>query len=318
MIAGDISLAGLQFNQIIHSDALTALKELPDECVDVCITSPPYYNQRDYKTDGQLGREPSVLEYIRKLMQIFDQVKRVLKRTGSCWVNLGDKYDKNGDLMAIPERFVLEMQYSDWIRRNTIIWYKPNCMPSSAHDRFTVDWEYLFFFTKSPRYYFETQYEPLDLSTLKQLEKPYNGKGLKDYGGNNVQNPSDVKRRILSGIKFGGNKAATGGYGNPTYSGNEWQPNGYGRIKRAVWKIPTAPFADAHFAVFPPKLVETPIKACSKPNDIILDPFLGSGTVALVALQNARNFVGIELNQAYIDMAMKRLQPLLAQTRLAL
>jgi DNA modification methylase len=208
-----------------------------------------------------------------RLIEIFVEVKRVTK--GAIWVNIGDTYAGGGggtrnenrinknraqdipprggsdilekSLCGIPERFAIRMTDDlGLIRRNTIIWHKPNCMPSSARDRFTVDFEYVYFFTKSPRYYFETQYEP------------YNGKDIKDYG---VQNPSDVKRRIL----FGGNKHA--GYGPKTYSGKIWNPSTMGRIKRAVWHISTKPFAGAHFAVFPQQLI-TPMILSGCPKQI--------------------------------------------------
>ena len=368
-------------NNILHGSALDQLKALEADSVDCCITSPPYWSLRDYKTEGQLGLEPTFQEYIKKLVDIFGEVRRVLKKSGACWVNLGDTYGRgdrltnkqqtietNADrhlsknprtgfdksLLCIPERFAIAMVDAGWILRNKIIWYKPNCMPSSAKDRFTVDWEYLFFFTKSQRYYFETQYEPI------------------------ISNPQE-----RGDYSFGGKREE--GYGNPTYTGKRWihENSPLGRIKRCVWKIATQPFAEAHFATFPPALVKTPLlatcpeyicKRCGKAREkilehigdrdhchyttrspknsalgivshksslvtgfvkeyketgltncgcnagfdggIVLDPFMGSGTVALVAIQNARNFVGIELNQTYIKMAMDRLKPYLLQTRL--
>jgi DNA modification methylase len=376
-------------NNIIQGPALEKLKELDSESVDCCITSPPYWALRDYKTEGQLGLEPTFQEYITKLIEIFNQVKRVLKKTGSCWVNIGDTYSGSGtrggqgyedskditerryykapkeipekSLCLIPQRFAIAMVDAGWICRNTIIWYKPNCMPSSAKDRFTVDFEYLFFFTRSQKYYFDTQYEGLTELTKDRMTRQY----------------SQVKKYHVGLDKR-----------------TDWPESmkTLGRLKRCVWKIPTQPFSEAHFAVFPPQLVETPLKACcpefickkcgkprekiieSKPlhryelpqdhpqyrprefyartkiddnctminNDnnavfsatikatgltdcdcnagfdggIVLDPFIGSGTVGLVAMQNARNFIGIELSQAYIEMAIKRLQPYLLQTRL--
>ena len=240
---------------------------------------------------GQLGLEPIFTEYVSKLIEIFDQVKRVLKKEGSCWVNMGDTYNGEKSLCLIPQRFQIAMVDQGWICRNTIIWYKPNCMPSSAKDRFTVDFEYLFFFTKSQRYYFETQYEPLDsdLNSTRHIKK-------------------DNAYYAIGGNKYTGEGLQSGNPCLPT--------NPLGRIKRCVWKIPTAPFTQAHFAVFPPALVETPLKATCPTNGLVLDPFMGSGTVALVAMQNARNFLGIELSQEYIKMAMERLRPYLLQTRL--
>ena len=280
----------IQLNNILHGPALEQLKTLDSESVDCCITSPPYFGLRDYKVDGQLGLEKNPQEYIQNLMQIFDKVKRILKSSGAAWINMGDSYNGNKSLSLIPERFAIAMVDQGWILRNKIIWYKPNCMPSSAKDRFTVDWEYLFFFTKSQKYYFETQYEPYDLT-----------------------NPSGWRKQDAI---FGGSKAE--GYENATYSGNAWSPNPLGRIKRCVWKIPTKPFSEAHFAAFPPGIVYIPLMATCPVNGVVLDPFIGSGTTALVAVNNARNFIGIELNQSYIDMAMERLRPYLLQTRLQL
>lgn len=243
--------------------------------MDCCITSPPYWALRDYKVDGQLGLEPTFQEYIHKLLAIFDEVKRVLKPSGTCWVVMGDTYSTktkgdtrtaeqlrastgfpktwNSDqyfktrslegqrkietnlpeksLCKIPQRFEIAMIDHGWIERSDIIWYKPNCMPSSAKDRFTGDYEHVFFFVKSPKkYYFETQYEPHSRDWADDIPHWKNGTAkhlATQHSGKNFANP----------------------------------PNALGRIKRCVWKIPTAPFKEAHFAVFPPKLVEPMIKA---------------------------------------------------------
>lgn len=264
---------------LICGDAYESLKHLESESVDCCVTSPPYYQLRDYKTEGQLGLEPTMSDYISRLTAIFSEVKRVLKKEGSCWVVMGDGYDDKKSLCLIPERLTLSMVDDGWILRNRIIWHKPNCMPSSATDRFTIDFENLFFFTKSQKYYFETQYEPLE-----------------------------SKFRLKGDYNFGGKRAVE--YGNPTYSGKRWmhENSQYGRIKRAVWKIPTQPYSEAHFATFPEKLVEIPIRASSPSDGLVLDPFAGSGTVGLVAARNGRRFVGIELNPDYVSLAENRLK----------
>ena len=273
------------------------------------LCSPPYYNLRDYGHPDQIGLESSSQDYIDKLISIFQEVKRVLKKEGSCWVVISDSYNSNKSLSMIPERFAISMIDHNWILRNKIIWYKPNCMPSSVRDRFTVDWEYLYFFTKSERYYFDTQYEPINPDTLRESRYTINltarksqetrqglnkWKPRKDYHKNNVQSPLDIKSRIVS-----------------NYAKNE-----VGRIKRSVWKISPQPFKEAHFAVYPEKLCETPIKAGCPINGTVLDPFMGAGTTGLVALKLARNFIGIELNPDYIRIAEKRLKPYLEQLRL--
>ena len=264
---------------------------------------------------GQLGLEPSFDLYLKHLCDIFDEVKRVLKNTGTCWVNLGDTYSGGGNtndrfqkqgksksvgeykfnrklnpiqekcLCLIPFRFAIEMVNRGWILRNVIIWWKPNCMPSSIKDRFTVDFEYVFFFVKNKKYWFEKQYEPLQASSL--LRAKYNSYSSKTdqgiHGGMNLKNQLKVFEKIKNG---------------------ELQ----GRNKRCVWRIPTRPFKGSHFAVFPETLVETPIKAGCPKSGIVLDPFMGSGTTAVVAKRLGRNYVGIELNPKYIEMAEKRIK----------
>jgi DNA modification methylase len=236
------------------------------------------YGLRDYGIEGQLGKEKTPQEYIQNLMKIFDECKRVLKKTGSCWVNIGDTYSggnravggsdiKNFDpkypnknknnfapnrmgmdipdksLIGIPERFVIAMTDSNWIRRNTIIWHKSNCMPSSAKDRFTVDFEYFYFFTKQPKYYFETQYEPLSIETIKRYQR-----GVSET--NKWVNGPDGQTKHTMNQPRQHDKT------------REHPQKDIGRIKRCVWTINTRPYRDAHFAVFPEKLVETPIRAC--------------------------------------------------------
>lgn len=378
---------------LFAGNAIDILKTIKSESVNLVITSPPYYGLRRYSKDSkdEIGQEKSPQKYIDNLINVFAECKRVLTKDGSIWVNIADSYgttsggavahlrgDKRNygqinyhdgiissqqgkkglmhkSLIGIPERFVLAMQDElGLIRRNTIIWHKPNCMPSSAKDRFTIDFEYFYFFTKSNKpllwkhiwtgqkvykkpkgvragienvdwyydpvdkrrkslweshcYKFNTQYEPMKYQ-YKTLE--YNGQATKDYESNLAQNPSDSKRRILESykkqvIRFGGNKYPDklGGI----YSGNEWIPRAdLKRIKRTVWTITTKPFLKAHFATFPPDLVEIPILACTDYRDTVLDPFCGSGTVGLVASRHYRSFIGIDLSETYIDMVCDRI-----------
>lgn len=309
-------------NTIIHGDTLTILKTMPDEIVNCVITSPPYWGLRDYGVYGQLGLEKTYEEYITKLCDIFDEIKRVLKKDGTCWVNIGDTYAGNNvgsyniptkSLCLIPQRFAIEMVNRGWILRNVIIWHKPNCMPSSAKDRFTVDFEYVYFFVKNKKYWFEQQFE-------KHKSSPHGG-------------------------KFGHNGNKDNNFGN---SDKERFYKEQGRNKRSVWAISTQPFSGAHFATYPEKLITPMIEAgcpkyvcnkCGKPiekiidNDkmentkqvgncvgyckcdrstdfdggVVLDPFIGSGTTALVAKKLGRNYIGIELNPKYIEIANNRL-----------
>jgi len=307
----------MELNKIYQGDCLTVLKTFPDESVDMCMTSPPYWSLRDYGCDGQLGLEPTFTEYINKLCNIFDEVKRVLKKEGSCWVNIGDSYStvsggmeqlkrmgndtpKYGEidyasgysgvsqlgkknleeknLCLIPFRFAIEMQNRGWILRNTIIWYKRNCMPSSVTDRFTVDFEYLFFFVKNKKYWFE-----------QQTEK-HTSKFINEYKPRNA----DDKTR-----------SATIQPRSETAFANPYNPNG--RNKRCVWDITTKGYREAHFATYPEELCLTPIKAGCPVGGIVLDPFSGAGTTALVAKKLGRNYIGIELNPEYVTMSEKRL-----------
>ena len=268
---------------------------------------------------GSLGLEPTFDLYVKHLCDIFDEVKRVLKKEGTCWVVLGDTYSGSGcgtndyrteksksiqgkgknrnlyktggiaqkitnvvqakSLLQIPSRFAIMMTDHGWILRNTIIWEKPNCMPSSAKDRFTVDFEYVFFFTKSKKYYFE-----------QQLEK-------------SIWADKDYRSKIKGGVKSGG-KTASGNYATNKVAYTE---NGM-KNKRAVWTISTKPFKENHFAVFPEELIETPVKAGCPKNGIILDPFMGSGTTGLVAKKLGRNFIDIELKPNYVEIANRRIR----------
>ena len=296
-------------NKIFCGDSLDVLSSFPNNCIDLVVCSPPYFNLRNYKHDKQIGTEKTPKEYVANLINIFRECKRVLKKEGSIWINISDSHDANKSLIGIPERFVIAMQDElNLIRRNTIIWYKPSCMPSSVKDRFTIDFEYLYFFTKEPCYYFETQYEPMK-TIIK--EKEYKGTAVKDYAANGVQNPSDIKRRMIEGykakIKFGGNKFPD--EVGKTYSGNVWVPNeNLERIKRSVWAINTGNSKESHFATYPEELIEVPIKACTKKREgIVLDPFAGSGTTLIKTKKMERNYVGIELNPEYVDLINRRL-----------
>lgn len=290
-------------NKIIHGNSLEVLKTLPDESIDCVVTSPPYWALRDYGVAGQLGLESTFQEYITKLCDIFDEIKRVLKKEGTCWVNMGDTYStqsgamrdgkfgpKNTNnqsiiqpkieladkcLLQIPSRFAIEMTNRGWILRNEIIWHKPNCMPSSVKDRFTVDFEKIFFFVKNKKYYFETQYE----KTLTYDER------LRDRDTTRLNNTPG--RTKMGGLKMN----------------NYTQRN-----KRSVWKISTRLFKEAHFATFPEALIETPIKAGCPVNGLVFDPFMGAATTALVARKLGRNYLGIELNREYIKISNDRLE----------
>ena len=310
---------------IICGECLDVLSSMEAETVDCVITSPPYWGLRDYGIDGQIGLEPTFQEYITKLQTIFDEVFRVLKKTGTCWVNIGDTYgsgkgerapDKPNwklhatenmpcmtaqrerpplkgyekSLCNIPFRFAISMTDNNWIQRNTIIWHKPSCMPSSAKDRFTVDFEYVFLFSKNKKYYFEQQFEGYSDATMERVK--YGQKNT--YKSDRVTHAHGIIRNDRSALINKSMERIANGTNR-------------GRNRRTVWCINPQPFKDAHFAVFPEKLVEPMIKAGCPSAGAVLDPFVGSGTTALVARKLGRHYVGIDLNEDYVAMANKRL-----------
>ncbi len=313
-------------NTILNTDALTGLQGLPNESVDCIVTSPPYWQLRDYGLQpilfgghdrcphafdafdvcrlcggwsGELGHEPSSNMFVEHLVEIFDECRRVLKKSGTLWVNLGDtysthnKYDRPNDrpgimtahhvphksLCNIPGLFAERMIGRGWILRNEIIWYKPSVIPTSAKDRFTVDFEKVFFFTKSAKYDFRQQFEPYAESTYGRYKRGYNAMGIKSQ-------------------KYGQ-------YGCPA---GEKKIDPRGRNKRCVWRITTENSHEHHYATYPTKLVVTPIEAGCPPGGIVLDPFLGSGTTAVVARRLERYYIGIEPNPEYVKIAQSRLE----------
>lgn len=278
-------------NTIIQGDTLNILKEFPNESVDMIITSPPYWNLRDYGEDNQLGLEYTTKEYIDSLYTIFEESKRVLKNEGTLWVNIRDTYSKgikrsgvkNKSLSMIPERLAIKMIDNGWILRNTIIWHKPNAMPDSCKNRFTMDYEYLYMFSKQEKYYFKTQYEPYT-----------------SIHGKDSDTVSKKEKELLD-TKM----VRHGGEGSTLNKPSMWNPNG--RIKRTTWDINTKPFKGSHFAPYPEELIECPIDAGCPENGIVLDIFMGSGTTGVVAKKQNKNYIGIELNRDYIDIANNRI-----------
>lgn len=300
-------------NIILKGNSIDELKKIESETIDCCITSPPYFSLRDYDLDdviwdedkncehdfknkfclkcnawkGQLGLEPELKFYIKHLCDIFDEVKRVLKKEGTCWVNLGDSYNSLswvGDkkdkfskcpiapgnlgrcgqkgfpdkcLLQIPSRFAIEMIDRGWILRNELIWHKPNPMPSSAKDRFTPDFEKIFFFTKNKKYFFNQQFEDAI-----------------------YPNKKDKRIDFTTGDK---------------------------RNMRCVWRLATEPSSEEHYAQYPKKLIKIPILAGCPEGGIVLDPFLGSGTTAIVSKDLGRNYLGIEMSDKYFKIASRRL-----------
>lgn len=283
---------------IINGDVLEVLKQIPSESVDMCITSPPYWQCRDYGAEGQIGLEYTTKDFIDKLNNIFIEVYRVLKKEGSCWINIRDTYSKgikrsgvkNKSLSLIPERLAIKMLEEGWILRNDIIWHKPNAMPDSCKNRFTVDYEHLYFFTKIEKeYFFETQYE--DFKSVK-----------KNFTKKDKNKKPTGKQKLLLDTKMVRHGAEGSTLNNPS----KWSEKG--RIKRTTWDINTKPLRDyPHTAPYPEELIDTPIKACCPEGGIVLDIFMGSGTTGVVAKKQNKHYIGIELNEEYIKIAEERI-----------
>jgi len=300
---------------LFHGEAGVVALDLEPRSVQTIVTSPPYFGLRDYGVDGQLGAETSVQEYVDRLVGVFDALRDVLADDGTLWLNLGDSYSVrwgsvrkrgraglNGDddtrtrsgsapmpeknLVGVPWRVAFALQDAGWILRSDIIWAKPNPMPESVTDRPTKAHEYLFLFSKSPRYYYDAAAiaEPVAASTVARLTQA----GL------------DAQAPRFGGAKYGDDDSET----TRTKSGNEYVSTGRAN-RRTVWTVATVPFTESHFAVYPPELIRPCILAGSRPGDTVLDPFSGSGTTGMVATEEGRKYIGIDLNREYLDLSLR-------------
>lgn len=313
--------------QIINGNALDALQTLPSESARCCVTSPPYWSLRDYGIPGQIGWEDTPDAFASALGDVFDEVRRVLTKDGTLWLNLGDssisaKSDymppqtiangklrdyitkesgcgyppnrrrftdyKPKDLAGTPWLTAFELRSRGWYLRQDIIWSKPNPMPESVEDRPTRSHEYIFLLTKSQRYYYNHE----------AIKEP--SVDPESYTGRRQRNAGQMAMVDLGGYKFGGSIDENG----KLRSGQIYET----RNKRSVWEVNTRSLKDAHFATFPEKLIEPCILAGSAQGDTVLDPFSGAGTTGLVSLRHRRNFIGIELNPSYIAIAERRLR----------
>jgi site-specific DNA-methyltransferase (adenine-specific) len=275
----------------IHTgDALAVLKTLPGNCVDCIVTSPPYFRQRDYRGSKlQVGGEQEPQEYVERLVAIFDEARRVLSPAGTLWLVIGDKYVDNRQL-GMPWRVALALSDSGWLLRSDIIWHKPNAMPSSVKTRPTIDHEYIFFFAKSAEHYYNADAVREPHVTFSEHSKMRGGRN--HFG------------------KRGGTPEAGKNGGDNNLHNGRWDQafHPLGRNKRTVWSIPLSKFRGAHFAVFPEPLVRTCILAGCPAGGTVLDPFLGSGTTAVVARDMGRRYIGIDCVAEYCEMAQARLQ----------
>ena len=305
---------------IINRDALYALRKLPAESVNCCVTSPPYYALRDYGLDAQIGQEKTPEEYIRRLVEVFREVKRVLRSDGTLWLNIADTYcgtgskggytdpknpkGRNGqavslayrvegckqkDLIGIPWLLAFALRADGWYLRSDIIWQKNNPMPESCKDRPSRCYEHIFLLTKSKSYYYDALAiaEPIASGTAKRYKagRSANSKYAEGVPG---QSEQSINRPRAAG-------SVTDAEISPV------------RNKRDVWQINTVPYKGAHFAAFPPKLAETCILAGCPKGGVVLDPFFGSGTTGFVARELDRHYIGIELNTEYCALARARI-----------
>lgn len=281
---------------VLLGDALSMLSELDDDSVHTCVTSPPYYKLRDYGMEGQIGLEPSPEMYVKKLVEVFSEVRRVLRDDGTLWVVISDTYAskrfseigcKSRDLIGIPWMLAFALRSDGWYLRQDIIWSKPNAMPESVKNRCGRGHEYVFLFSKSEKYYFD----------YKSIREPCSPVTVEDF-----------KRR--KNLDNKGGKAGTfGAEARPDLyrSRSDYVSKDFKRNKRSVWTVNTGAFTGAHFAVFPEKLIEPCILAGSPAGGLVLDPFAGSGTTGVISKKLSRDFIGIELNPEYHAMAVKRI-----------
>lgn len=326
--------------QIIQGDCLCVLKTLPDESVDCCVTSPPYWGLRDYGVEGQIGLEKTPLDYIATMVHVFSEVHRVLKNEGTCWINIGDSYARSaGDdskkqtdqnfrtgrtgkskelfktgnnrpptglkpknLIGIPWRVAFALQDFGWYLRSDIIWAKPNCMPESVTDRPTRSHEYIFLLSKSSKYFYDAE------AIKERCSENTHARLAQD-----VQNQIG-SARANGGAKTNGNMKAVcrkSDGKNGRVKDNESFDSALPimpeyRNKRSVWTVPPVGYKDAHFATYPPDLIKPCILAGSPIGGTVLDPFGGSGTTGQVAIELGRNAILIELNPKYVELIKDR------------
>ena len=302
------------------------LKTFPDECVDTCVTSPPYFQQRDYSVTGQIGLEKTPEEFIKNLVDVFSEVRRVMKKEATLWVNIGDSYwnkhkhpaIKQKDLVGVPWMLAFALRAEGFYLRQDIIWEKPNVLPESVTDRCTKSHEYIFLLSKSKDYYYDADAiaEPCVWDTGGLTEERID-RAEESHKAMPTKLKNGIRPKKKSPQTFGGKKAREGqaGDGDPRNGGRSdknsqwgkvWAPEKPTRNKRSVWTVAPRPYTDAHFAVYPEDLIIDCIKAGCPPGGLVLDPFSGSGTTALVAKKNGRDFIGIDLNEEYIELSEKR------------
>jgi DNA modification methylase len=311
--------------RLLIGDCRDKLRELPDASVHCCVTSPPYFGLRDYGVDGQMGLEPTPDEFVEGMVEVFGEVRRCLRDDGTLWLNIGDSYNSGGgtvgagkavytggqrvpnikqtldcsglkpkDLIGIPWMLAFALRADGWYLRQDIIWSKPNPMPESVRDRCTKAHEYLFLLSKGPRYYFDAE----------AIAEP------------SIYGPDCGQKEAAKG-SFSGKWSAPG---DGSRNDGSFRAIRETRNKRSVWEVATQPFSEAHFATYPPALIEPCILAGCPKGGTVLDPFGGAGTTGLVADRLQRDAILIELNPEYAEIARCRLNgdaPLFAEVQAA-
>jgi DNA modification methylase len=320
--------------KIITGDALKSLQTMESESVNTIVTSPPYYGLRDYGVPGQRGQEPAPEEFIEHLVDVFREARRTLKRDGTLWLNMGDSYAagkcgradhgsndptcklvgnstgavapgpvkarkaptgyKPKDLIGIPWMLAFALRADGWYLRQDIVWNKPNAMPESVHDRCTRSHEFIFLLSKTPKYYYDYKaiLEPAVSTEVKKFTD-----GGKDKQRGHSRRHAGFNGRYAEKLAIAGVPLT--------------------RNKRDVWTVGTSPYPEAHFAVFPARLIEPCVLAGCPEGGTVLDPFSGASTTGVVCLKNNRNYVGIELNPEYVEIATKRLNSVIEKQEAA-
>lgn len=344
-----------EVDKIHLGDTLEIMRTWPDAFVQCAVTSPPYWGLRDYGVIGQLGLESTPEEYTAKMVEIFREVRRVLKDDGVLWLNLGDSYNNTSgfsraskdyfregriggsadkkalkhseikvkDIVGIPWMVAFALRADGWYLRQDIIWSKPNPMPESVTDRCTKAHEYLFMLTKSARYYYDNEAikEKCSESQIGRIrDDVVGGTSHKERGqhseGGRYKTLPDCQTNIRKlRDKQRGHDRRHNGFNDRWDAMTKDEQCQGVRNKRSVWTVATQPFKEAHFATFPQKLIEPCILAGSRSGDTILDPFMGAGTTGLVACRYNRHFIGCELNAEYKAIADKRIEPELNQIK---
>ena len=326
---------------LYNGDCLDVLKQMPNESINCCVTSPPYFGLRNYGNDAQIGLEETPKAYVDKLVAVFREIKRILRSDGTLWLNLGDSYNGSGkagsnpeyqakhtefgkpskeksrigmptnikglkskDLIGIPWRVAFALQADGWYLRQDIIWHKPNPMPESVTDRCTKSHEYIFLLSKSQKYYFDNEAikEPLADSSIQRLSQDIDNQN----GSDRVPNKTNGNMKAVSHKKLQDKGQTVNTMRLNRLEGIEYES--LSRNKRSVWTVTTKPYSEAHFATYPQDLIKPCVLAGCPKDGVVFDPFSGAGTTALVAEKLGRRWMGIELNADYCKLSKKRIE----------